>query len=170
MDQSAQDPSLEARVGRLEVDMHDVKSTLGRLEPMIVSIHAQMPYLATKAEMEQLRGELSGKIEGYRADLETKMAGYRADLETKMAGLRADLEAKIENVRGTLEAKIEGIRGDLELKIEGLRGEVRAGLAEKPGFVGMWVMGATLFGLAVAAFTAGAAYLPVIAQALHTAP
>ena len=39
MDQPAQDPPLEARVGRLEVDMHDVKSTLGRLEPLIVSIH-----------------------------------------------------------------------------------------------------------------------------------
>jgi|SRR5271163_3263081 len=126
MDQAAQDPALEAQVGRLELDMHDVKSTLGRLEPLIVSIHAQMPYLATKAELERVRGDLA--------------------------------------------AKIEGIRGDLEAKIEGLRGEVRAGLAGKPGFLGMWTMGATPFALVVAGITAGAAYLPILARAFHTGP
>ena len=98
------------------------------------------------------------------------MAGFRADLEAKIENVRGALEARIENVRGTLEAKIESVRGDLEAKIEGLRGEVHAGLAEKPGFVGMWVMGATLFGLVVAGITAGAAYLPIIARAFHAAP
>jgi hypothetical protein len=112
MDQSAQDPALEARVGRLEVDVHDVKSTLGRLEPLIVSMHAQMPYLATKVEVEK-------------------------------------------------------VRTDLQAQIEGLRGEVRAGLAEKPGFLGMWMMGATLV---VAGMTAGAAYLPILAHAFHAGP
>ncbi len=159
MDQSAQDPALEARVGRLEQDVHEVKSSLGRLEPLIVSIHAQMPYLATKAEVERLRSDLGAKIEGLRADLETKMEALRADLETKMAALRADLETKM-----------AALRADLQTTMEGLRGEVRAGLAGKPGFLGMWTMGATLFALVVAGITAGAAYLPIIARAFHTGP
>lgn len=139
-------------MGRLEVDMHDVKSTLGRLEPLIVSIHAQMPYLATKAEL----GDLAAKIEGVRGDLEAKMVGWRGDLEVK-----------IERVQGHLEAKIVGRTGELEAKIEGLRGEVRAALAEKPSILGMWMMGATLFTLVVAGITAGAAYLPILARAFH---
>ncbi len=58
MDGTTPDPGMEGRVERLGQDMHEVKASLGRLEPMIVSIHAQMPFLATKAEVEALRGEL----------------------------------------------------------------------------------------------------------------
>ena len=57
---------MEARVERLERDVTDIKATLGRLEPMIVSIHAQIPYLATKAELGAVRGELARKP-GYGA-------------------------------------------------------------------------------------------------------
>ena len=52
------DPGMEARVGRLEEDMSEVKATLRRLEPMIVRIDAIVPHLATKAELEALRGEM----------------------------------------------------------------------------------------------------------------
>ncbi len=66
------DPGMEGRVERLEGDMGDVKATLGRLEPMIVSIHAQMPYVATKAEVEAVRGELGTRIESVRGELARK--------------------------------------------------------------------------------------------------
>lgn len=168
MDQVAQDPALEARVGRLEVDMPDVKSTLDRLEPLIVSIHAQMPYLATKGESERVRGDLAAKIEGVRGDLEAKIERAQGHLEAKIEAVRGDLEAKIVSRTGDLEAKIVGRPGELEAKIEGLRGEV--GLAEKPSILGMWMMGATQFALVVAGITAGAAYLPIIARAFHTGP
>ncbi len=75
MDGTTQDPALEARVGRLEVDMHDVKSSLGRLEPLIVNIHAQMPYLATKAELERVRGDVQAQIEGLRGEVRAGLAG-----------------------------------------------------------------------------------------------
>jgi hypothetical protein len=71
------DPGMEARVERLERDMTDIKATLGRLEPMIVSIHAQMPFLATKAEVEAVPGELGGRIDGVRGELARK-PGYGA--------------------------------------------------------------------------------------------
>ncbi|MBW4092131.1 MAG: hypothetical protein HIU82_13635 [Proteobacteria bacterium] len=45
------DPGLHARIGRLEEDMQVVKAVLSRVEPMIVRIDAQIPYLATKAEL-----------------------------------------------------------------------------------------------------------------------
>ena len=41
----------EDRLGRLETDVAEIKTTLARLEPMIVRIDATLPYLATKAEL-----------------------------------------------------------------------------------------------------------------------
>ena len=49
------DPSMEARIARLEEDMRDVKATVGRLEMAIVRIEtlltATLPHLATRAEL-----------------------------------------------------------------------------------------------------------------------
>jgi hypothetical protein len=55
----------EARIDRLEEDMHEIRAVLGRLEPMINRIDAQLPHLATKAELTtglaELRAELADK-------------------------------------------------------------------------------------------------------------
>ena len=54
----------EIRLDHLEEDMREIKATLARLEPMIVSINAQMPHLATKAELADKPGKvyLAGAI------------------------------------------------------------------------------------------------------------
>ena len=46
-----QAPGLLARVDRLESDVRDIRTTLARLEPMIVRIDAEMGHLATRAEL-----------------------------------------------------------------------------------------------------------------------
>jgi hypothetical protein len=74
MEQSAQDAGLAARVGWLEQDMHEMKLMLGRLERLIVSIHAQIPHLATKAEVERVRGDLEAKIEQLRGEVRVGLA------------------------------------------------------------------------------------------------
>jgi len=74
MDQAAENPALEARVGWLEQDLHEMKLTLGRLERLIVSIHAQISHLATKAEAERARGDLETKIEQLRGELRVGLA------------------------------------------------------------------------------------------------
>jgi hypothetical protein len=48
----------EARTLRLEEDVHDIKAAIGRLEPLIISINATLPHLATKEELADLRGEM----------------------------------------------------------------------------------------------------------------
>lgn len=62
------DRALEFRVSRLEIDVHDIKATMGRLEIMVAEIKATLdatlPHLATKAELAGLRTEMAGlKIE-----------------------------------------------------------------------------------------------------------
>ena len=53
---------MEARITRLEEDMRDVKSAIGRLEATTIEIKAMLaatlPHLATKAELAEKPGKL----------------------------------------------------------------------------------------------------------------
>jgi hypothetical protein len=48
----------EIRLDHLEEDMREIKATLARLEPMIIRIDAQIPHLATKAELAEKPGKV----------------------------------------------------------------------------------------------------------------
>ena len=56
------DRGMEARITRLEEDMRDVKSAIGRLEATTIEIKAMLaatlPQLATKAELAEKPGKL----------------------------------------------------------------------------------------------------------------
>ena len=52
-------PRAEDRPDRLEHDAGEIKTTLARLEPMIIRIDAMLPLLATRAEVAALDGKLS---------------------------------------------------------------------------------------------------------------
>lgn len=52
----------DQRLDRLEQDMREVKFVLGRLEPMITGIAAQLPHFATKADLADLRNELHREL------------------------------------------------------------------------------------------------------------
>ena len=73
------DTDMDARVGRLEGDMRELKATLGRLEPLIVrldeQIRATLPHLATKADLADKPGKaylwaiLAALVAAYAAGL-----------------------------------------------------------------------------------------------------
>lgn len=92
------DPSMEARVGRLEEDMRDVKATLGRLEPLMIRIDAQLqatlPHLATKADLAEVRTELKSDIAGVRTELKSDIAGVRTELKSDIGGLQTAIADK----------------------------------------------------------------------------
>jgi hypothetical protein len=62
----------EARIDRLEEDMREIRTTLARLEPMITRIDAVMPLLATKAELADLRSEMTTGFAALRVELADK--------------------------------------------------------------------------------------------------
>jgi hypothetical protein len=80
---------MEDRVARLEEDMRDVKSVLSRLEPMIVRIDATLtstlPNLATKAEIAELRIEVTKEIAEVRTDLTKEIVDLRLEMIQRFA-------------------------------------------------------------------------------------
>ena len=89
---------LEPRVVRPEDEMRDVKATLARLEPMIVRIDATLtttlPHLATKAELANLRSEMTGGMAELRSEMTGKIADLRSEMTGGFSALRGDLAEK----------------------------------------------------------------------------
>jgi hypothetical protein len=86
----AYDP-LASRLSRVEGDAHDLKTVLGELKVMVARIDAQIPHLATKAEIAGLQVKIAG-LEVKLADKpgKTYMWGILAALLTAYAcGLAA---------------------------------------------------------------------------------
>jgi hypothetical protein len=57
------DPTMEARVAKLEQDMSEVKATLGRMEPLLIRMDERMNHLATRAELFASVGDLKTALE-----------------------------------------------------------------------------------------------------------
>jgi hypothetical protein len=53
---------MEARLTRVEDEIREMKAILGQMLPMTVRIDATLPHLATKADLAQLRSDLSSEI------------------------------------------------------------------------------------------------------------
>jgi hypothetical protein len=89
---------MEPRVAHLEEDMRDVKATLARLEPVIVrmdaALIATLPHLATKAELADQRGEVTGKIADLRSEVTGKIVDLRSEMTSEFSALRGDLAEK----------------------------------------------------------------------------
>nr|WP_294553541.1 hypothetical protein [uncultured Rhodopila sp.] len=92
------DLPVEDRVSQLESDMQEVKSVLSRLEPMIVRIDATLtatlPNLATKAEVANLRSDMTREISGLR----TEIGSLRTDTGKEIAALRTEMIARFADV------------------------------------------------------------------------
>ena len=95
----AHESGLDARVGRLESDVSEIRSILNRLAPRIDEMYgfltARLPELATKAELTSLRAETRTQIAG----MGTEIADLRAETKTQIADLRAETKAEFADVR-----------------------------------------------------------------------
>lgn len=157
MDNPVEPPSgggydaLALRVTRLESDVRDMKDVQGELKLLMAQIAAQLPYLATKSDIQQVDGRLNG--------LEAKLDGSGAKLDG-LSGRFDGMDAKLNRLEsrgiGT-EAKLDGLSGRfdrLETRVAG----VEANLAEKPSRTYMW----GILGVLLTAYACGLAALAVL--------
>jgi len=96
----AHESGLDARVGRLESDVSEIRSILNRLAPRIDEMYgfltARLPELATKAELTSLRAETRTQIAG----VGTEIADLRAETKAEFADVRREIvELRLEIVQ-----------------------------------------------------------------------
>jgi chromosome segregation ATPase len=170
------DLPMEDRVARLEDDMQEVKSVLSRLEPMIVRIDATLtatlPNLATKAEVADLRTDLTREISGLRAEVAADVSGLRSDatalraemtteigsLRSEMKSLRAEMTTEIGSLRGQTTKEIADLRSETTKEIAALRTEMIARFADVPTKTYLW----GILGVLITAYGSGLAALAIL--------
>ncbi len=107
------DPGMDARVSKLEEEMGDVRAILRRLEPMIVRMDAQLPYLATKEDVAALRGDFSTQFATLRGEVTTEIANVRGEVAGEIAKGRGEVTTEIAKVRGEVTGEIAKVRGEI---------------------------------------------------------
>jgi lysylphosphatidylglycerol synthetase-like protein (DUF2156 family) len=78
------DPGIEVRVTRLEDDVREMKGTLTQLLPLLTRIDATLsstlPHIPTKAELADLRLELTSALSATRSELVGMIGELRASV------------------------------------------------------------------------------------------
>jgi SMC interacting uncharacterized protein involved in chromosome segregation len=174
------DLPMEDRVARLEGDMQDVKSVLSRLEPMIVRIDATLtatlPNLATKAEVADMRSDLTREISDLRTEMTADISGLRTEMTAEISGLRTEMTADISGLRAEVSRDISGLRNDnislraditteigglrveMTKEIGALRTEMIARFADVPTKTYLW----GILGVLITAYGSGLAALAIL--------
>lgn len=132
---------MDARVGRLEADMRDVKAVLNdTVVPVLARIDERLNHTATKAEMQGVRADLDGKIadldhkmDGKLTDLERKIDGKLTDVEGRLNDKLADLENRLNDKLAALEGRWNDKLADLEVRWNDRLTDLQVRLAEMPG-------------------------------------
>jgi hypothetical protein len=141
------DLPMEERVSRLEDDMQGVKSVLSRLEPMIVRIDATLtatlPNLATKAEVADLRSDMTREMSVLRTDMTEGFSRLRAEAAQDVSRLTND------NTR---------LRAEMTSEIATLRSEMIARFADVPTKTYLW----GILGVLITAYGSGLAALAIL--------
>ncbi|MBV6322649.1 coiled-coil domain-containing protein [Duganella violaceipulchra] len=86
--------------------------------------------LATKADLQLCKTELSHKIDLCRTDLTNKIGQVRTELIDRIELVRIELNDKIELVRAELNDKIELVRAELNARMDKMEAKHAADFAE----------------------------------------
>ncbi len=128
------DLPMEDRVARLEDDMQEVKSVLSRLEPMIVRIDATLtstlPNLATKAELADLRSDLTRDISGSRTEITREMSDFRTEITREMSDFRTEITREMSDFRTEMTKELSDFRTGMTADFSNLRADVSRDISE----------------------------------------
>ena len=94
-----------------------------------VALHAPFEYLATKADLAELRGDNRTEMAEFRGDLRADHASLRGEMTTDNAKLRGELKEEISKLRSELKEEISNLRSELKEEIGSLRSELKDDIA-----------------------------------------
>ncbi|WP_051691265.1 hypothetical protein [Mangrovibacter sp. MFB070] len=107
--------NLGLRVGKLEVDVADIRVNLAALT-------TRSEQFATKSDITELRGELRAEMGELRGELRAEMGELREELRGEMGELREELRGEMGELRGEM-GELRGEMAAMRGEINGFRGE-----------------------------------------------
>jgi hypothetical protein len=81
----AENPMLEQRVARLEDDMRDIKSALGRIEQRLAGIEGELKHLPKAADYATIKADVA-RVDGRLVNMPTTWQLFTALITTWAAG------------------------------------------------------------------------------------
>ena len=113
------------------------------LQERVAALEELQNHLATKDDLEKLRGDMQTNMERLRGDMQADMERLRGDMER----LRGDMQADTERLRGDMER----LRGDMQADRERLRAELLVAIERAQTNTIRWMIGTIIAaaGLAV---------------------
>ncbi len=103
-----------------------------------------MAEIATKADIEKLRGEFREAISGVR----TESAGLRGELREAISGLRtesAELRGELGEAIAGLHTESAGLRGEMREEVASLRGDIKRLDLQMKLLIGLAVLAIAMF-------------------------
>jgi hypothetical protein len=123
------DPGIEVRVTRLEDDVREMRGTLTQLVPVLTRIDATLsstlPHLATKAELADLRLELTSALSATRSETASEFSAVRSEMASAFSTTRSEAA----NTRSELVEMIAELRSeasDTKAALIGIIAELRS--------------------------------------------
>ena len=122
------------------------------LEERVSSMEGAYEHIATKSDIQELRG-----------DTRTAIQELRGETNTAIEQLRGELNASTEQLRGELNAATERLQGEIEASKQELRAEFVSQIRASETRVVKWVAG-MMVGSSLGIITAMAALLRLFLQ------
>ena len=82
--------------------------------------------LATKADINEIRGEMNTKLSELRGDMNTKLEGLRGEITAVATELRGEITAFATEFRGEITAVATELRGEITAVAKQLSGEINS--------------------------------------------
>ncbi|WP_157522004.1 hypothetical protein [Mitsuaria sp. 7] len=108
-----------------------VAKTDTEMAARVQSIEAVMPTLATRVQLEQLRGEMKEGFGAARSELKEEIGTLRAEMKEEIGSLRAEMKdgfAAVNETIGALRAEMKDGTAAVNQTIGALRAEIKEGL------------------------------------------
>ena len=94
------------------------------LEERVSSMEGAYDHLATKADAQELRGEMQATAEELRSEMRTTAAEIRGEMRATAEELRSEMRTTAAEIRGEMNAATERLQGQIEASKQELRAEI----------------------------------------------
>ena len=91
----------------------DLSKRLSAVEVGVAEIRAQLPHLATKADLNELRADMNAAIGG----MDARLTGAMGSMDTRLTAAIGSMDARLTAATGSTETRLVAALGTLEARM-----------------------------------------------------